>query len=102
MDGPEIVADYRNKNGKVWLQLGRFRIKILSYKSWFGNWCWDSVVTTREDARFAFRGLLDRGFEVVCGPVALADRKGAEISKEFWDALQCEECKGTGIDPEGA
>ncbi|HWP58983.1 MAG TPA: hypothetical protein VNL14_13910 [Candidatus Acidoferrales bacterium] len=41
--------------GRSWLRIGGSpRCPVLSYKEWFGNWCWDSIVT---DSRSAMRVL---------------------------------------------
>lgn len=99
LEGPPIVT--RREDG--YLQFSRFRIPFRSYREWFGNWCWDVALVTREQGRRAAIILLQRGWTITEGPEAIYNcKKPLDLTKALWDSEQCSNCHGTGKEPEEA
>lgn len=51
------------------IRVGRFKYPIFGYRSWVGNWCWDEVALTHDDARRLISHLVDRGFQITMRPL---------------------------------
>lgn len=59
-DNPTYSVDHAKQR----MRIGRHVYPIHGHKMWYGNWCWDGVTMTREDAKRLVRRLLARGFTI--------------------------------------
>lgn len=56
------------------LHIGRLRVRILSYATWVGNWCWDQARINIEDAPRIINYLQRRGWICEEGATHLFDK----------------------------
>jgi hypothetical protein len=59
-DNPSCSIDQARKR----LRVGRFVYPIRGYRQWYGNWCWDGVSMTLNDAQRLAKNLTERRFTI--------------------------------------
>ena len=76
-DGPCYQSDgIRLRVERGFAYVGRIKVRCLSYQSWVGNWCWDSIAVAWPDALKIINYLgrqKAQGWHMSCGPDTLFD-----------------------------
>ena len=67
-----VHFDFALERGPGKVKVGRLEVEALSYKSWYGNWCWDAVSVSLVNALTVINyvGKL-KGWRMTDGPCSL-------------------------------
>jgi hypothetical protein len=91
-EGPCYQSDgIRFNSDRGTTRVGRIKVNALSYKSWVGNWCWDSITVSLKDALRIINYVgrqTKQGWHMSCGSEILFDAfdKRHAITEEEWHA----------------
>lgn len=68
------VTKSANSGMPRFLCIGHLRLRIHSYSTWVGNWCWDEASMDNEELAKAVNYLRKRGWQCEGGYVELTDK----------------------------
>ena len=76
LDGPPVAIrferEYCRRTGvNHFVRIANNKFAIRSHSEWVGNWCWDSVMMSRDDVRWLCRILKRKQYHCNCAPEML-------------------------------
>lgn len=96
LDGPrtrvsESVATQAGKRYDF-VKIGRITCRVLSSRTWYGNWCWESYTVEMASGIQVLNYLKGRGFSCNCGPTGLFEvfNGDGQITAATWAWLEAD------------